>query len=424
MNREDSLKALRLGTYLAFLIYGIFGILDFFMLPVNYRTAWFIRYAFVLPTSGICLGISYLPKAERFAPALITALLIAGQTGILAMIITASPGEPAFLGYYSGLILMILACEFIFRLPLKLTIIFFILSITAYTITAIFIQNILDEDVIANGGRWLIGNLFFMFSAGVISMMGTDRIHKEKRISENAKLQAEQANSMKSSFLANISHEIRTPLNGIIGYSKLVAEDNISSNNRSSYLEIINYSSNQLIEIVDSILHMAEIETGQTELQLQELNIEEFTGDIISEFSLFAENKNLDFLFNCNIAKKQLIVKTDAQKLRFILNNLINNALKFTDNGSVTVKCFIVATLLTFSVTDSGIGIENKFLDDIFKPFFQVNSGWNSRVRGNGLGLSICKSYCEILGGTIKVVSYPGKGSEFTVQLPLLTRRN
>ena len=418
MEQTEKVKIVRTGAYLALLIYGIFGVLDLFMLPVNYKTAWIIRYVFLIPTSITCITLSFVFKDSKYLSLAIYALLIGGLGGILAIISISTPDEPAFFSYYVGLILMILACEFIFRLPLKTTLIFFISTEISYTLVAVFNQNLLDKSEYPNGLSWLIGSLFFMTFSGVISMMGTYKIHKEIKSAVYSKHEAETANNLKSSFLANISHEIRTPLNGIIGFSKLITENYTDDTKKEKYKEIIELNSNQLIEIVDSIIYMSEIESGIGSVENISFSVNEFLENIVKEFSPQLKNKDLIVEVEYNTEQKKEFITTDNQKLRVILHNLINNAIKFTATGKIKISFSVDKHYLNFSVKDSGIGIRTDLINSIFVPFYQIDHGYERKYRGNGLGLSICKSYTEKLGGIIKVASTPGLGSIFTVSIP------
>ncbi|MDC7227451.1 MAG: ATP-binding protein [Spirochaetales bacterium] len=418
MAKSEGIKVIRKSIFLALVIYGIFGVLDYYALPINFKNAWIIRYFLLIPASLIALGLTYIPMAEKIAGALSHFLLISGVAGILLILIISEPEEPAFYFYSAGLSLMILACDFIFRLNILSTALFFILTELSYILTAIFEQKILDEAIYSNGHSWLAGNVFFITFTGIISLMGTMRIHEEIKTSEDARIQAEKANMIKTAFLTNISHEIRTPLNGIIGYSRLIS---IQAGDKcdQSYLKIIRECGDQLTETVDSIIDIAGIETGHVECDIELLSIRPFIRDVSRVFSIRASSKNITLKLIFSGISENTNINTDSHKLRAMLNSLIGNALKFTETGEVALICELKENRLEINVRDTGIGIASEYMQEIFSPFFQINSGYERPYRGNGLGLSICRSYAELLGGSIEVKSIEGQGSTFTLNLPV-----
>jgi signal transduction histidine kinase len=383
------------------------------MLPQNYKTAWIIRFAIVSPITVISLISTYLPVFKKYLNQIVFTALLAGQTGIFLMILIADPDEPAFYAYYVGSILVLLTCQFIFQVSLKPAILFFILSISGYILIGVLDQQLLTETSFNYNPQWLIGNFFFFTAAGIISLLGLYRFHRSRE-------EAEYANQVKTSFLANISHEIRTPLNGITGCARLITEPGVTEKNRLLYEEIIGFSSKQLLDIVDSILLMSEIETGKAELFPEQISLNSIISELSKQFAFMAEQKKLTFISECLISREQDIFITDVQKFRMILSNLLNNAVKFTSSGSVTLKSGFITAGLRIIVEDTGLGIDQPQLDKIFDSFFQTDKGYSREYGGNGLGLSICKSYISMLKGQITVQSKLGKGTIFTVTLPVL----
>lgn len=234
-----------------------------------------------------------------------------------------------------------------------------------------------------------------------------------------AKDAAEKANGAKSTFLANMSHELRTPLNAILGFSNLMRSSaGIPVKERQS-LDIINRSGEHLLSLINDVLDMAKIDAGRTVLQSAPLDLRELVRGVLDLMRLRAEEKGLELFFEQSSGLCHSIWG-DAEKLRQVLLNLVGNAVKFTERGSVTVRlegeqCGDLQVPLRIEVQDTGAGISQEERDRIFEPFVQV--GQVSSQKGTGLGLAITKQFIELMGGTIQVESTPGEGSLFRVEI-------
>jgi len=239
------------------------------------------------------------------------------------------------------------------------------------------------------------------------------------------KVAAIEANRAKSYFLANMSHEIRTPMNGIIGFTELLKNSNLTSEQRE-YIDIIEKSSDNLLNIINNILDLSKLESNKVELEHVIFDAVQEFDNTIDTFAVIASEKNieLNYYLDPTISRK---LKGDPTKLKEILTNLLNNAIKFTDNGGeidIEIKKSISAQAnnkvwIEFSVTDTGIGMSKKQLERIFQPFMQGDSSINRKYGGTGLGLTITKQYIELLGGELKVESKEGVGSKFSFSIPI-----
>ncbi|HOZ30771.1 MAG TPA: PAS domain S-box protein [Bacteroidales bacterium] len=239
---------------------------------------------------------------------------------------------------------------------------------------------------------------------------------------QNAKLKAEESDRLKSAFLANMSHEIRTPMNSILGFTDLLKE-NETDKDKKEYLGIIENSCNLLMGIINDIIEISKIEAGIIKISKEQINVNHLLKAIHSEMSaVIPKTRNIQLTFSENNPVDKITIFSDTIKLKQILTNLINNALKFTEEGYVEVGFCIKNNDIEFFVKDSGIGISEKDIEIIFDRFVQVKNKFSSSNAGSGLGLSICKAYAEMLGGDMYVTSEINQGSCFFLTLPLISQ--
>jgi PAS domain S-box-containing protein len=239
-----------------------------------------------------------------------------------------------------------------------------------------------------------------------------------------SKNKAEEADKLKSSFLANMSHEIRTPLNAILGFSGLLKNPDLDRAKIESFIDIIESSGQQLLTIISDILDISRIEVGQISISISNVNVSQVLNEIYLQFERQAAQKNIQLVLKNEILKKNFEVTTDEIRLRQIISNLLNNALKFTHEGYVEFGVQIKSSFLEFYVKDTGIGITPADVKVIFEPFRQVENSNSRMYGGNGLGLSISKALVEKLGGTINVDSQFGEGSVFSFTIPFVYNNN
>jgi signal transduction histidine kinase len=222
-----------------------------------------------------------------------------------------------------------------------------------------------------------------------------------------AKEQAEESERLKSAFLANMSHEIRTPMNGILGFAELLKDHKLRGEEQQKYIGIIEKSGNRLLNIINNIISLSKIESHQIEVSVTDTNVNEQIEFIYQFFKLEAEQKNLLLTYQNALSVNDAYIKTDMEKLYAVLTNLVKNAIKFTQTGSIEFGYTLKDKFLEFYVKDTGPGIPDEQKEIIFERFRQGSESLSRNYEGAGLGLSISKGYVEILGGKIWVKNNP-----------------
>mgnify|MGYP003602473065 FL=1 len=244
---------------------------------------------------------------------------------------------------------------------------------------------------------------------------------KQKTELISSKIKAEESDKLKSAFLMNLSHEIRTPMNAIVGFSDLLLDNKITDEEKHEYVRIVQYNSRTLLSIVDDLIEMSKIDTNLIKPNYCNVNLVNLLNAVFESAVFSNKNDNVIVKLQEPDEKIKGNIITDIVKLNQIIVNLLNNALKFTDEGFVILDYEVdeAKKLIIFHVRDSGIGMPDEFKNKIFKRFNKINAKKISANEGLGLGLAISKSYVEMLGGTISVETKEGLGSTFTFTIPL-----
>ena len=236
---------------------------------------------------------------------------------------------------------------------------------------------------------------------------------------EMQKKQLNEASQLKTNFLSNMSHELRTPLNSVIALSGVLNRRlaNQIPKEEYSYLEVIERNGKHLLELINDILDISRIEAGREDMEITKFDVNNLIAEVVSMIQPQAEQKKIELLHSAGDA--ELLITGDADKCRHILQNLIGNAVKFTEKGRVEITAVRSGNNILIKVADTGIGIPENHLVHIFDKFRQADGSTSRRFGGTGLGLAIAKELATLLGGAISVKSVPGQGSEFTLSMPL-----
>lgn len=252
---------------------------------------------------------------------------------------------------------------------------------------------------------------------------------KSQKMNEDlmlAKLKAEESDRLKTAFLHNMSHEIRTPMNGILGFSELLLDGNLPPEKRARYTNVIHASGEQLLHIIDDVLDASRLETGQVYLDNSLFSV----NAVVDLVAMLAGNqiklrkKNIDLRIRKGLEEGKDHIFSDKARLTQILTNLMTNAVKFTEEGHIELSYILKKTFLEFTVKDSGIGIDQKNQQKIWERFVQSDEQIQKTYGGSGLGLAIVKGLTELMRGTVKLESEPGKGSLFTITIPYQTNED
>ncbi len=291
---------------------------------------------------------------------------------------------------------------------------------TLFSVLVISFWSPTGQPFIVDTGDWL-GMATFIVNCTMISIISEAMRHAKER-ARKLQEQAEAANQAKSVFLSTMSHELRTPLNAILGFSNMMYNVSDITQEQRENLAIIKRSGEHLLSLINDVLDMAKIESGRSTLEIKSFNLDAQVYDIVGMLGARAAEKGLNLRLDQPAACSPRFIKGDETKLRQIIVNLMSNAIKFTDHGSVILRLGIQPDKggilrLIIEVEDTGIGISKGNQSRIFEPFIQI--GKPATQKGTGLGLPIVRSYVELMGGSIRVESTLDKGSLFRVDLPV-----
>lgn len=443
-----SLFVIRVAVTTSIILYACFGLLDNIVSPAYSSEFLFVRFYIVIPTLLVFIGVTFLKSFRRYWQPLMSFFLIVAGSGIIYML----HRHPDNLYYYGGLFLIFMGGYFFLKIR------FFSSSITGLILVLIYNASyfIVPQTSASSVDNLIVANAFFL-SANIICMIGLYNIERLERIDfyqqkllsnkqveienintdlENkvrartkdlllSKEKAEESERLKSAFLANMSHEIRTPMNGILGFSELLKDPKLSGEEQQRFIAIIEKSGARMLSTVDDIMEISRIEAGQMDVSLSTIDVVDEIKSLYEFFKPEANQKGVELFLKIDEQRRGCKIETDPVKLNSILTNLIKNAIKYTDVGSIEIACSTEDGSILYSIRDTGIGIPEGRIDAIFNRFEQADIGDKHARQGSGIGLAITKSYVEMLGGKIWVNSWVGNekddmgsGSIFYFTLP------
>ncbi|MBK7031065.1 MAG: response regulator [Bacteroidales bacterium] len=355
---------------------------------------------------------------------------------------------PENYAYYAGMMLIFSAGYFFIKLRFFYATLAGWIILIFYNLGVIFYSHAPDIIVINTNFFFISSNIIGMFAAYNIEYyarhnfflnyeLDSEKQHivdinknLEKTIEERtnellrAKEKAEESDRLKTAFLANMSHEIRTPMNGILGFSDLLKKPGLTGNQQQMYIDIIEKSGARMLNIINDIVDISKIEAGLMKIDLVETDLNDQMEYTYSFFKPELEAKGIRFIFTNYLPVSDTLIYTDREKTYAILTNLVKNAIKYTEKGTIEFGCFRKGGFIEFYVKDTGIGIPKDRQEAIFERFIQADIADKMARQGAGLGLSISKAYVEMLGGKIWVESEEGKGTTFYFTIPFKGREN
>ena len=423
---EKSLGVIRIGYFLCVFLYGIFGMLDVWIVPETKNIAWLIRFPIVIPCVVFIIIISYTDFFKRYNQVLLVVSSAIVGLGIVFMIAYSKPTELGYKFYYSGLVLVLIWIYTLIRLRFWNSVISGLIITLGYEIIAIFVQHLTSGGIESGNMLIFINNNFFFLSANIIGLFASfhiEKLHRSDFLQKRTILlkneEQKKLNADKDRFLSILAHDLRNPFNSLLGFSELLLKNlhKYDIEKIEKQLTYIYQTAHETYNLLEDLLLWSKAQSGKLTLEPQKIVFDEIYDEIISKMKSQAAAKGISI--NCFETEKTILL-ADLNMLKTVLRNLISNAIKFTNkNGHIIIYTEKGHKSATVIVSDNGIGIEKgnqSKLWDFTKPF---STRGTAHEKGTGFGLLVCKEFVEKHSGKIWVESELGKGSDFKFTMPL-----
>ena len=401
---------------MAMIAIPFFSFLDYFLYREHLITFLILRIISTIPFIIVFLWIKKSEFMKKHILGLSAFLYLdIGFTISLMIHLTEGYESP----YYAGLVMVILILCIVLTLPLKWTIVISLLIYGSYIIPIIIRGNIDDWPIFFNNNLFLIGMVIFAVFGARIKEYFQFNEFKSRYDIQKANEELKKLDELKSQFFANVSHEVRTPLTSIIAPIQSLAQGDAGdlTGEQRNLVEQVYRNSLRLLDMINQMLDFSKIDAGQMKVILEKLDITEIVKDVVAIFKEVAERKGIELRY---IEKNEIPhIFIDKNKFERILTNLVRNAIKFTEAGSISIILNCENDMLVLEVKDTGIGIPADHLPHIFERFRQVDGSTTRRFEGTGLGLTIVKESVDLMKGKVSASSELGKGSTFKVEFPL-----
>jgi signal transduction histidine kinase len=406
-------------------LYALFGILDQQVGGDAVPTMFFIRYGLVCPILLAVFALSFTAIFARIGQMALASTMVASGLGVVAM--TAVMPEPFSGTYYAGLIMVVIYCGSFIRVGFIATVCISLFLVTAYEVTAAFINPIPAITFLSNNFFLLLSTAVGLLSSYIQEtqmrkgFIAQRIIEAKNETASELLLEANKANRSKSEFLANMSHELRTPLNAIIGFSDMMDKKTFGPVGNTRYAEYVRHistSGNHLLAIINDILDLAKAEANKLTMDERDVDIVALAQEGTKMCEPKATERNITISVESFAGNVTMLV--DPKLMLQLLLNLVSNAVKFSHPGGM-VTIAIGQTQdksLAITVRDWGIGIAQKDVARILRPFEQVETSHARNNGGTGLGLPLSVKLTELHGGTLTIESEPGVGTAVTITLP------
>jgi len=411
---EKAIRDTKTTAIVASIAFSLFGLLDYALYPDYFVQLILIRIGVVISNLFVFLLIRTKFGARFPRQIAMVEYLICGLSIVVMVHLVGGYMTP----YYAGINLVLLAFISILPLDARRTIIICIIIYAAYIVPILLRQRIDDLAILLNNNFFLLSTIALVILSSYLATQIRYREFSARHSLAEANEELKKLDVLKSQFFANVSHEVRTPLTSVISPIQSLYQGDMGElmPGQSRLISQMYRNSLKLLDMINQMLDFSKFEAGKMELRLGPVDLDETIRDIIAVFEDVTERKGikLGYVRDTHIPPLYL----DVDKLERILMNLLRNAIKFTESGSITVRTGKKQGLIVIEVEDTGIGIPRDHLPHIFKRFQQVDTSSTRRYEGTGLGLTIVKEAIDLMKGSIEVFSEEGKGTRFVMQLP------